>query len=867
MGDSQTPATGVNVTSSSSNPLPAGNLLAERPATTPSGKRPSINAVLARLRRRIRGYVLLEGAALLCVVCGVLFWLTLALDWTYFRLTALELPRWFREAAVLSAVILVVAGLMFWIVLRYFARFRARALALVLERRFPELGMRLITAVEMAEARSGRETPLTAAMIERTIDEASQMSAALPLESVFDRAPLRRALVAAVLLVVSVGTFSVVDAAAVSRWVHAFVNRDAVYWSRETQLVVKAIVQPGDRVREFRNGQLKHPRGVDLVLLVEVPEGAKTPASVELNYTLDGGRGSGSTEMAKSGDRKFRHSISALLDSLSLWVSGGDYVSRTPLRVEVVDAPRLDQVTLDCDYPDYTGLDRDSQGNVTRHSVEVQGSQVSLPMETAFVLRARANKPLVAVRIESETRRISIARDRATIAVRSPSGDIGPEQALPTPPTGSLLSPTGTAAEIPFLLTAKADPKKADVPHPGSAAKAAPQRGESLSRLPIAIPADCRMRIELEDTDGITSVEPIRLVINGVVDQPPAVQTELRGISASITRKATIPVTGTITDDYGIAKAEFQFRVDKEKDWRISPFRHAPVGTPKEFALRREESDNTERFEVLPLELKAGQRLILSVFAQDGDNLNGPHSTRSEEYAFQIVSDEELLSLLYVKEVNLRERFEKIISELEGVKKDLIDHQGRANGSVARSGNNGTGSKPDANNRSRDAEGDPESLGDLQTAIAVCAVRSLHQVRKNSVETASVEESFRGLLDELVNNAVHTQQMADRIGQQIVQPLHLANEKDFPAADEAIGLFKLAIDSRRDPVPQIENSVRTVTALIGRLKRALAEMQDLVKFHEAIARLQGMIKDQEQIIDTTKQEQKKKRLKELEDLK
>jgi hypothetical protein len=249
------------------------------------------------------------------------------------------------------------------------------------------------------------------------------------------------------------------------------------------------------------------------------------------------------------------------------------------------------------------------------------------------------------------------------------------------------------------------------------------------------------------------------------------------------------------------------------------------------------------------------------VFAQDGDNLNGPHTARSEEYVFQIVSDEELLSLLYVKEVNLRARFEKIISELEGVKKDLVDHQVRANGSADRVANGG------AKKGNRAADSDPESLGDLQTAIAVCAVRSLHQVRKNSVETASIEESFRGLLDELVNNGIHTQQMADRIGLQIVQPLHLANEKDFPSADEAIGLFKLAVDSRRDPVPQIENSVRTVTALIARLKSALAEMQDLVKYHEAIAQLRSIIQEQQQINDTTRQEQKKNRLKELEGLK
>ncbi len=277
------------------------------------------------------------------------------------------------------------------------------------------------------------------------------------------------------------------------------------------------------------------------------------------------------------------------------------------------------------------------------------------------------------------------------------------------------------------------------------------------------------MRIELEDTDGITSVEPIRIVINGIVDQPPVIQTELRGIGSSITRKATIPVTGTITDDYGIAKAEFQFRVDKEKEWRISPFRRPPVGTPKEHILRREESDNTERFEVLPLELKIGQRLTLSVFAQDGDNLNGPHATRGEEYVFQIVSDEELLSLLYVKEVNLRERFEKIISELEAVKKDLIDHRGRAE--RPRLGpREATTRKRSPMPRAAAAiwKATPRVWATCRQRFAVCAVRSLHQVRKNSVETASVEESFRGLLDELVNNAVHTQQMADRIGVQIV---------------------------------------------------------------------------------------------------
>ncbi|HEV3302837.1 MAG TPA: hypothetical protein VG055_24505 [Planctomycetaceae bacterium] len=841
---------------------------ADRPEPLASGTarplRPAIAGLLSQLKRRIRVYVLMEGTALVLIVLLSAFWLTLGIDWAYFRASGLELPVWFRESVAISALVLAAAGALFWIGLRLFRRFRARALALVLERRFPEMGSRLITAVEAAEARGGQESQqgesrLTAAMLERTIDEAVRLSASLPIESVFDRTPLRRALTAASVLLLSIGALAVVEPRALARWGRAFVARDATYWARETRLVVKAIVQPGDRLREFRGGQLKHPRGVDLTLLVEAADGTAAPDNVELNYVLDAGRGAGRIDMVKSNENQFRHTLSGLLDSLSLWVSGGDYVSRTPLRVEIVEPPRFDRVSLDCDYPSYTGLDRDTDGKVGRKTVEVEGSQVSLPMETSFLFHARANKPLVGLRIETDALRISLSREGGRIARKNVAGELGPEQLLLAPAEESFLSRDGLNAALPFVLTTRADPKKANatgqrVP---PADKAPTVKAEPLAdsiTLPIAIPADTRLRMELEDTDDILSVEPIRIVINGVVDTPPAITTELRGIGTSITRKATVPIAGAITDDYGVAKAQFEFRIGKDKPWQAYPFRHPPGGSPKNYALQRDEADKTERFQVLPLDLKIGQKLSLCVSAEDGDNVNGPHKSRGEEYVFQIVSDEDLLAILYVKEVNLRERFERIIAELDTVQKDLIEHRGRAQATAA---GGSRGGKP---------SGESESFGDLQTDVAVCAVRSLHQIRKSSVETASVEESFRGLLEELVNNAVHTQQMVERIGERIVQPLHQANEKDFPAADEALGLFKLEVDAQRDAVPRIDASIRAVANVVSRLKLALAEMQDLVKFHEAIARLQKLIKDQDQIIDATKQEQKRTRLKELKGL-
>src|ERR1700728_2059710 len=108
---------------------------------------PVLAALLGQLKARIRRYLLLEGTALVVVVLLATVWLTLGIDWAYFRLTGLELPIWFRDAVAVCSLLLAGTVALFWIGLRLVRRFRARALALVLGRRVPENGSRLISAV------------------------------------------------------------------------------------------------------------------------------------------------------------------------------------------------------------------------------------------------------------------------------------------------------------------------------------------------------------------------------------------------------------------------------------------------------------------------------------------------------------------------------------------------------------------------------------------------------------------------------------------------------------------------------------------------------------------------------------------------
>jgi len=816
--------------------------------------RPEIEAVLNRLRSKIRRYVLLEGTGIVLVVLGVLFWVSLGLDWAYFQINKLELPVWFRVLYDVLAFSSIAVGVLLWIVFRLVRTLRAKALALVLERRFPELDDRLITAVETASAAAPENTThLTAMMLERTIDDVASAADQIHVSDVFEKTPLRRAAIGAVAVVTSIAVFGITNAEAMDRWWRAFnpLNPQGTYWERQTELNVHVLAQPGDRIREFDHEfHYKHARGEDLALVVEVPVVNETgkpltvPDRVELSYTLDQGRGSGRALMTKSGERRFKHTFPGLIDSVQFHVTGGDFTNLHPYRVTAVAPPRVDQIVLINDYADYTGLDpvaENSTGEPTFDEIAVLGTQVSIPMETRTRLRIKSNKPLKAARIRSDDFEIALSAEANTLTIYGTDDEQQRTVKLSDELTEPFRAAGANEFSVEFLLTSKA---------------AKLLSAENVSAA-VPLPADTVLRIFLEDTDDIIGSEPARLTVNGIVDMPPVVETELKGIGFSITRKAVIPMKGSVSDDYGVEEALFHYRLDEGANWQPRRFKTPPESRPKTYRLGDDEKIPLERFNVIPLDLEVGQKLSVSVYAGDADNLNGPHFSRGNTYTFKIVGNEELLSLLYGKELNLRRRFERIIQEVAQTQEDLILHRARVQAAQQLQAEPVEPSQQQA----RDDE-----LAETETAVTVAAERALHQVRKNAMETSAVEASFRDILEELVNNAVHTRKMVERIDGLIARPLRDVNDVDFPNVDQSIGLFKLAIEKGNDPTGRIDDSVAKIATMLVHMKNVLREMRDLVKFHEAIKELKQMMEQLDSLSEDTKQKRKSNLLNKLKGL-
>lgn len=800
---------------------------------------PEVSAILTELKSRIRRYVLWEGLALAIVVIGLFFWFSLGFDVAVFSVRRLEPPRWLRVGLDLALIAGLAAITLSLIVFRVFRSFRAQPLALLLERRFPELNDRLVTAVEAREHPEAR-TELTSAMLERTLADALTTLKQVDLNLVFDRTPLQRVSTAAGVLLVSLVAFAGLCPNAFARWRAGYLGLEEVYWPREVELVATVLAQPGDRAKPFATDrEYKHPRGGDFIVVFDVPEGKKVPQRVEVRYRLGTG-GYGRATCFAAGERRFKHAIDGLQDDVELWVTAGDFTNREAYRVRVVDPPRVDLLTAECLFPKHTQRQPtgDENGQGTRETVAVQGTQMSLPAETDFLLRVKCNKPLVRARLQYGPHELALTPNDAKLVTTSADG-----QALQTEPISAdraakFFDVTRREFVIPFVLSELAT-------------DAARERFASLQTplgKPFVMRSDVALKVFLEDTDDIIGAEPARITIHGIEDTPPRIEVELKGIGTSVTRKAEIPVAGVITDDHGIKDVRFEFQIDDQEPWEARPLSRTVRGEPREFRLQQADNDPTERFEILKMDLSLGQKLTLTVVAEDGDNLNGPHVTRSQKFAFKIVSNEELLSLLYQRELNLRRRFEQIITEVQQTRADLILHRSKAEDATKLS------------------ETENAKAAETWTLVTASVIRSLHAIRKNATETLSVEESFRDIREELINNAVHTPQMLERIDQKIVNPLHALNEHDYPAVDETLGALKLILDNARDPLPGLDDAIAQIGQMLEQMDTILKEMQRLETFQEAIELLKSIIEQQQQLEERTKSERKKRRIQELKGL-
>ncbi|MEY3175597.1 MAG: hypothetical protein RLZZ436_3511 [Planctomycetota bacterium] len=791
---------------------------------------PSVARLFQRVRLRIRRDSLADGLLLLVCSLACTFWATLLLDEAWFGLQKLELPVGLR-AVLLTA--LVPAAL--WLILRrvcfpLLRKIRDLDVALLLERHFPLFQDRLVTAVEACGGLPA-DSSLSRQMLQRSLGEAAQLAGDVQPEAIFDTTLLKRQSLAAGGLFCSIAVAAVIQPDLVPRWFNAFIRCAPEYHQRSTAIEAFVIAQPGDRRLPFTAPSpsapavCRHPIGADLELEFIVPDGGPMPGVswvIPDRLRVDVIRTDGTRSrswLTPTARGRFRFVVTQLREPIDVEVLGGDFRSRLPWHVDVVNNPSLDEIELECTFPDYTGWNEQRE-----RRLQVTGSDVQLPEGTQFLLRARSAKPLQSVRVLTD--QFEFTGDEASGKVIGRNG--GPAIDLPQP----LVAADGRTVEL-QLSIAPAAPSTGTPETSAGGDSAESRSAPAALTLPpsgvLSVSSNTTLRFFLHDRDDIISASPETLRLTGTPDKPPVVVAQMSGIGNSVTRRARIPLAIRIRDDYGIRSAGFEFQVDDETNWRPRPFRRFPDAGVLEYS-----AESAEYFELQPLELTEGQSLTLSVAATDSNPITGGSLSRSTPLPFRIVSDDELLSLLYTREIALRSRFEELIARLEEVRKDLQFHSAAADRA--------------------DTAGASASRDDL-AAIDSCGSRSVNSLRRQANELNALIEAFEEILQQLVNNAIPLHN-AEAMQAGIVDPLRRIRDTGMPAADRAVAAIRAAALVSQPLLPPIRQAETVLTELISTMQGILESVRDLAEFHEAVRDLQQLSEEQKKVLEETKRLQK-----------
>ena len=240
---------------------------------------PKITSPLARLRGIIRRYVVIESLLAVGLFLAVWFWLAMLVDFGVFKLFTFDwvtdAPKALRTIALILAGTALMAIVVSKMLLRITRDFSQSSLALILEKRFPDiLGDRLITAVQLSDFEKAKSYGYSTQMIEKTINDVRDKMENVPVSSVFNWGRLRSQ---ALVLVLSTLGFVLLSGGAVcaltgtgpGEFVRDFTGVSAMLAERD--VLLKNTPWPRRaymELVEFPEDELRIVRGQDVTLRV-----------------------------------------------------------------------------------------------------------------------------------------------------------------------------------------------------------------------------------------------------------------------------------------------------------------------------------------------------------------------------------------------------------------------------------------------------------------------------------------------------------------------------------------------------------------------------------------------------------------------
>ena len=772
---------------------------------------------LSELRGLISRVIATQGIAVLLIWLLGSFIAFGLIDYLPTRFGADESPRIVRLIMLLIIAVGTLGILYHYFWNRWLVRWSDSALALAIERRYPEFQSTLVTTVQAANPSAklrskdldAIEHPNRPGMIELAARKAVEKITSIDVRSLVQLSTLQweLGLLAATLGLFGVGSLAYPDL--VSHWSKRLFNLSDSPWPRRTSLGVVGLeldVPPftnsptRDRyLVPMENNRLLAPKGSSVRLRATAKDLLAEPYDKCALHYRDraGNRGRASMlSYSNSNPREFildGPPLEAINDNLWFSIVGGD-ARLSNLVLETVDAPLALSTDLDVSYPSY--LQRSTKTTWGNERLEFRNG-MRLPQGTQVGFWIRANKPI---------RKIDV------------------------------MQVAGTAGED----STKQFTVELDKPS-----------------LEFALPATVLLgnlfvELRLWDNLGLCSTRVQQYVIAATADKVPEIDFVLEGISTAITENAKLPVRSKIKDDYDLNQAWVESRIDEQEIVKTELQVDAQGSGDLDIDLKAMKDSGLSTPSV-------GSVFSLMVGASDffdvppsADAPSIAHIGRSTPIQLSVVTEDQFLILLDRREAAMRRRLEQIISEL-GQLRDLLILTNKNNKQVQEQAEEET---------SGTAEGKETPAQTRSRILLLRSQQASAQVSKSEGELKGVLSEISMLVAELINNRIDSKDRRERLVQKIKIPLEALLESKWKPFAMQISQLEGTIGklTAEELSVQIDQSVANNNDIIAILNAILADMIEIQDLNEIIDRVRGLLDQQSKYLDRSKQEQKKSTL-------
>lgn len=778
---------------------------------------------LSAIAALIRNYVIIEAVLWLALWCLAIFWLGGMLDYLPVTAGASETPRGFRIS--LLTVMAIGTG---WILIvrlarRVFVKLPRKSLALLVERKYPEFNNELVTAVELSEKTEADVSNPVAyrAMLRNVHDSISRRIEVVEPATLLNWQPIWGAGIAFGFAVAVTAIAGFGFSTWMGQWSRRLFALSDEPWPRRAVLQADGIrlqlpAFTGQLAAErvmipFENGLARLPSGAAVQLQISANTKAiAVPETCTLFYQAkDGSHGRANLRRVGAPVANWQQftlegpPLDGLSNDLEFDVVGLDARLRD-LKLQIVDPAVVSDMQIECRYPAYLLASLASRPSVERLAYR---SGQRIPQGTEVTLIGKSSSPLRQVQY----------------VVRGTSTDASGETSLQ-------------------ILTAEPSGDEFKVP-----------LGQLSSSLVV--------EVRLLDQFGLFSDQIPRYLLTMQEDTNPEVESRLDGIGLAVTPNAIIPILGSVTDDHGVQ--EVLIELAKNEDTPLKLLAGMSVDDQLDFRIDLAQLAEEGQFKLAPK-----MTLGLVVSARDRFDLQGQqHIGFGQPQQLAVVTANELGIILDRQELELRQRLELIISEVQQLRDALQEtatslSQGRS----ARWRTSDRGNRvifaqdggTSAQTNQPATQEPPDAAAQMRRIAALRAQQAVLQGDKSQQELASIMVRVDNIRKQLINNRTDTIDRQVRLQEKVHAPLTELLAGDFAKLQSGLLGFQTAALSDAGGADQARLAVQATDQVLISLEVIKANMLDMESFTEILDLVQGLLDDQEKILSETEKQQKQR---------